>query len=113
MGRPKMVAMEARSTKERGEHVKPLLLASSDWLCLPRSAGQCWSSKSHEAFGQLQRTRMVTIRPGGHHTMFFDPTYGCRVRLLGGRVFEEDPSLRRAVDRLGEKLLKSEVFMRS
>ena len=70
----------------------------------------CVASERHDAHGQLIRTGAVPIRAIGSQTMYFDAAYGCRVGLLGFRVFQERRSMKRVVDHLANKIMLSEVI---
>ena len=70
----------------------------------------CIATERHDAHGQLIRTGAVPIRAVGAQSMYFDAAYGCRVGLLGFRVFQERRPLKRVVDHLSNKLMECEVI---
>jgi len=71
----------------------------------------CVASERHDAHGQLVRTGAVPIRAIGSQDMYFDSAYGCRVGLLGFRVFQERRAVRRFVDQLATKIAGCEIVM--
>lgn len=68
------------------------------------------ASERHDAHGQLIRTGAVPIRAVGSQSMYFDEAYGCRVGLLGFRVFQERRAIKRVVDHLADKIMNCEVI---
>ncbi len=88
-------------------------LALSVWAFARYTAAAgaiCVASERHDAHGQLIRTGAVPIRAVGSQSMYFDAAYGCRVGLLGFRVFQERRAMRRVVDHIANKLMESEVI---
>ena len=88
-------------------------LALSVWAFarhMKTAGALCVASERHDAHEQLIRTGAVPIRAVGSQPMYFDEAYGCRVGLLGFRVFQERKTLKRVVDHISQKLMESEVI---
>ncbi len=77
------------------------------------AAGICVASERHGAHGQLIRTGAEPIRSIGDDGLYFDPAYGCRVALLGFRVFQVAPSFRRVVNYITKRVSTCEVVVES
>lgn len=88
-------------------------LALSVWAVarhMEAAGALCVASERHDAHGQLIRTGAVPIRAVGSQSLYFDAAYGCRVGLLGFRVFQERKTLKRVVDHLADRIMESEVI---
>ncbi len=71
----------------------------------------CMATERHDAFNQLSRIGCRPLKTVGPDTLYFDPSYGCRVGILCGTVYEEFLPYQRIVNRLERRIGRSEVVV--
>ena len=89
-------------------------VALAAWALTRRSncaAGLAIASERHDAFRLLIRTGAKPIYPPNRESLYFDPHYGCKVALLGFRVFDESVRVKRIVSRMADGLDASLIVM--